>query len=409
MKEPMRAGAGRGLRRATSRSRAPWAVAAIVGAAAMMAPTTAVAAATSAPAARGSLAATYPQISIYGTARVPGQVAAWAVGSDTTSSSITKGIIYKASAQSWKSVPLPSIAGSATYLSSVTASSSTDAWAAGWAHYSGADHGLLLHWNGTAWRQATIATPAAMGKISALGNITSTGKDTFVAFVTASTSPNHYHQRLVAFNGKKWSDISPTGLPPSPLIDSLAASSPKNIWAVSAYFKSGSNNPVDVTYVYNGRWRTVTMPKSLSLVTDVSALASNDVWVAGENGGPLSPKTYPVAAHYNGSSWTVQRQPSSAQGTVLGIGGLSGTDAFGIGAYMTGGVIFQRYNGSSARTVSTAWPSHLGNGLVVSSLVVHSPSRMWAIATAWSGTPYSSTQYTYGLYYNGTKWVSTKL
>ena len=87
---------------------------------------------------------------------------AWAVGS-TGSSSNAKTLILHWNGSAWKQVASPSPSGTAS-LSGVAASSPTNAWAIGSA---GNGTTLILHWNGTAWKQVPAPSLPSHSVISA--------------------------------------------------------------------------------------------------------------------------------------------------------------------------------------------------------------------------------------------------
>ena len=65
-----------------------------------------------------------------------------------TRGATAKTVILRWNGMAWTQVPSPSPGATFNYLSSVAATSTTNAWAVG-----GSDNGtLILHWNGTTWR-----------------------------------------------------------------------------------------------------------------------------------------------------------------------------------------------------------------------------------------------------------------
>jgi hypothetical protein len=84
---------------------------------------------------------------------------AWAVGDyNPTSSSIAHGLLLQWNGTAWKQVPVPqpgSPTGNGVILRSVSASSASNAWAVG--YYQAADGSfrtLMMHWDGTHWTRS---------------------------------------------------------------------------------------------------------------------------------------------------------------------------------------------------------------------------------------------------------------
>jgi hypothetical protein len=78
---------------------------------------------------------------------------AWAVGQTSSK----KTLVLRWNGTSWARVPSPSpgSGSSGSVLAGLTTVSAADAWAAGLSFLgTGAEHTLLLHWNGTSWTQS---------------------------------------------------------------------------------------------------------------------------------------------------------------------------------------------------------------------------------------------------------------
>jgi hypothetical protein len=81
----------------------------------------------------------------------------WAVGGYTNhTTGVEETLILHWNGSAWTKVASPSVSSSNNHLEAVSADSSGDAWAAGYAESTttiGAYTRLLLHWNGTSWRR----------------------------------------------------------------------------------------------------------------------------------------------------------------------------------------------------------------------------------------------------------------
>ena len=72
----------------------------------------------------------------------------------------------------WKRVPSPNPSSAANLLSGVAAVSATGAWAVG--NYGDLERTFTLHWNGTAWKRVPSPNPAGSGRANSLFGVAAT-------------------------------------------------------------------------------------------------------------------------------------------------------------------------------------------------------------------------------------------
>ena len=92
---------------------------------------------------------------------------AWAVG-DYSNGTARRTLIERWNGTKWTKMPSPSPGSAVNGLSSVTATSASDAWAVGdyIANVGGFPHETLIeHWNGTAWTQMPSPNPSSTGNL----------------------------------------------------------------------------------------------------------------------------------------------------------------------------------------------------------------------------------------------------
>jgi hypothetical protein len=213
---------------------------------------------------------------LFETVVATGQTSGWVFQAD--------GAAYaRTGASSWRKVAFPGKNGA---VNVAAASSPSNVWAA---FLAGAGKGTqLYHWNGRNWTLAkSFPHGASLTGISVLGP-----NDVWVFGGGGSTgSTGAYH-----FNGRKWTQLSATPQGGSALSDS-------DVWAFSG---------TQVAH-YNGRnWATTNVARLLppvprgavasSYLTDIIALAPDDVYATGENANPLAGPA--VLLHYNGRTWS---------------------------------------------------------------------------------------------------------
>ena len=175
--------------------------------------------------------------------------------------------------------PSPGAYGS---LSGVTAISAGNAWAVGTA----ADKALILHWNGTAWRQA--GSPS----------------------VTGAGIPGNNSLLILHWNGAAWKRVS-SNLPPRlGNLRGVAATSARNAWAVgcSGCLAEGAGAPL--IEQWNGaKWTKVSAPsqEALAGLNGVTATSPTNAWAVGTPAG--SPGHTTGIARWNGHTWKPGAEP----------------------------------------------------------------------------------------------------
>ncbi|WP_055586224.1 hypothetical protein [Peterkaempfera griseoplana] len=128
---------------------------------------------------------------------------AWAVGWATAAdeSGDFAGLLEHWDGSAWKALPLP---GSGTaVLNTVTAVSAHDVWAAG---FDTGDQPVLLHYDGAAWKQ--LPRPPVAGLYGEVNALTADGPDDVWAVGRVLTSEtDHGHALVLHWNGSSWRQV----------------------------------------------------------------------------------------------------------------------------------------------------------------------------------------------------------
>jgi len=220
------------------------------------------------------------------------------------------------------------------YFQSVTAISSTDVWAVGYATGAGGvDATLAERWDGTTW--SVVGTPntsaAQSNRLSAVTAITST--DVWAVGYYAGASAQ---QTLVEhFNGTSWSIVASanTAANAQNQLFAVSAIGPSDIWAV------GSASFQTLTEHWNGSaWSVVASANNggfSNQLIGVSAVATNDVWAVGYSGfGFFGNQT--LAEHWDGVAWTIASSAnvgSSVANQLLAVDMTSSGSGWAVGTY----------------------------------------------------------------------------
>lgn len=221
---------------------------------------------------------------------------AWAAG---------LGVILRWNGVSWQRARLPEV-GRRAFFDHVVAVSAADAWAAGSYDVRGdpPTRAVLLHWDGTSWRQAPI--PGRIGDLSVLG-ASSAGN----AWAMGENGPLGPWVAL-HWDGSRWRRA-----PAPQAVSGFAAAvvSERNAWMV------GQSRNLDVLIEHwNGiRWRRAKtagpLPGGLDAAEVVSA---RDIWAVGD-----------VIMRYRGTGWN--QVPSTSPGLLTGVTATSASNAWAVG------------------------------------------------------------------------------
>ena len=222
----------------------------------------------------------------------------WAVGFYQGSSNVSQTLILHWNGSSWKVVPSPDPSGPAMdqELTGVAGSSAQDAWAVGF-YYTGVDKSMVLHWNGTAWKQVASPNPGSQGNF--LYGVRSTSASDAWA-VGSAFNGTADKTLIVRWNGTAWKQVA-------------------------------SPNPGGATHNND--------------LVSVAATTATDAWAVGEYDSGTGTRT--LALHWDGSAWT--------QATTPNLGGSSIDDAFtAVAASVAGNVwaVGRYYNGSVDQTMA---------------------------------------------------------
>jgi hypothetical protein len=317
----------------------------------LMAVATAISAAAAGPATAQPLApqppVSLPGGQLFGVAATSASNA-WAVGQDVGNG---KTVILRWNGTAWKRVPSPTPAGGGS-LYAVAATSASNAWAVGCAGNCFQGFGgiktLILHWNGTAWKRVPSPSPGTGSSLSAVTavsahNAWAVGCTAF-CFLSAA-SP---HTVILHWNGTAWKQVaSPAGATVGAL-NGIAASSAASVWAVGCAGHCFGPMATTKTMIvrWNGStWKHIASPSPAgdSVLTAVTATSATSAWAAGytRNSG----KT--LIMRWNGTSWKQVPSPTPGQfSQLLGVAATSTRNAWAVGGDLNGAIV-QHWNGTA--------------------------------------------------------------
>jgi hypothetical protein len=165
---------------------------------------------------------------------------AWAVGS-YVSGGMERSLIVHWNGTKWTQVTSPS-PGQGGGLDGVAATSASNAWAVGSSFdASGNSQTLILHWNGQAWTQVTSPDPGGPSGFHSLNGVTATSASNAWAAGSYTTGPGTPENvLLLQWNGSAWNAVPGPTLGTTNRVFGVAASSSSNVWAVGEFSNGGA-------------------------------------------------------------------------------------------------------------------------------------------------------------------------
>jgi hypothetical protein len=274
----------------------------------------------------------------------------------------------------------PSQGGYTTFpgrLYGVHAISASNVWAVGLTP----DSSLIVHWNGSAWSQS-LAGPGYLESVTA-----SSARDVWAVGGTNWFSPT---QTLAEhWNGSSWEQIATPSPAGGGYFLGVAADSASDAWAVGLA-GPGPGIPSPTTPLaehWNGhRWaiQKVPVPAAGGELDGVTALSPSNVWAVGWT-GPASEGTgqQTLIMHWNGKTWTRVPSPNAAGGSasiVNSVTAVSAGNAWAVGYYIAADGTYHTlslyWNGAHWTLVPSQFPGGDGSFLGVTASWTH---NIWAV------------------------------
>jgi hypothetical protein len=234
------------------------------------------------------------------------------------SSVATVPTIWRWSGKKFVAQKLPTLSNLSNVVSSISASSATNAWAVGGLYPGPTAAQVAFHWNGKKWSAVTVPS----GYSQNLYDVSTSGPNNAWAlrsdYLASQTA-------FVHWNGKQWTEnsIAPAGV----TLSSVATSSAKLTYA-TGYSTTTSGGYRSVLLKFNGKtWSKVALAKSIShLLLGQISMHGKSAWVIGVSGAR------PMILHTTGDAWQAERSPGKGyQLTSVSAG--SATHAYAVGDY----------------------------------------------------------------------------
>jgi hypothetical protein len=196
------------------------------------------------------------------------------------------------------------------------------------------------------------------------------------------------------------------------VLNAVAVRGAADAWAVGHFTAPDQDDDGlnMLTERWNGtRWSQVGAPAVLhqdeSLLA-VSASSASDAWAVGFTKTVGAAGRNPLAAHWNGSTWTIVPTPpltGGAKSTLNGVVALGRTDAWAVGKGRNGAALAEHWNGNAWSVVPVPTPAGSASSQL-SGISALSPSDIWAVGSVTTVAGTTVQGRTLVEHWNGTAW-----
>jgi hypothetical protein len=184
----------------------------------------------------------------------------------------------------------------------VTATSASNAWAVG----SADSKTLIIHWNGSTWKQVPSPSPEASTGLADFLNgvaITASGSAWAVGDISCGCGPGL--SLVERWNGKVWTQVPSPTPGGGTVMFGVVAMSARSVWAVGA---TGSGDGPTKTLVlrWNGTgWQRVSSPspRASAELSDVAATSADNAWAVGSTSNSHHGSFQTLILRWNGTAW----------------------------------------------------------------------------------------------------------
>lgn len=217
---------------------------------------------------------------------------AWAVGDSHTGA-----FVVHWDGSTWRRVASPNPGGSRdASLRGVVVSSPRDAWAVGYYHNraASADQTLVLHWDGATWRHVASPNPRSSRGAELYGVAATSPRNAWAVGEYYNGLKGAYLTLVLHWDGTGWKRVaSPNPRSGENYLNGVAATSPGNAWAVGEYYIRGGTADRTLVLHWDGAaWQRAASPNPGSadnILRAVAATSPRNAWAVGQYNFALTP------------------------------------------------------------------------------------------------------------------------
>jgi hypothetical protein len=199
-------------------------------------------------------------------------------------------------------------------------------------------------------------------------------------------------------------------------LNAVTARTATDAWAVGTYSGAGRHDgQVMLAERWNGSaWSQVATPNVTFFderLLAVSASSANDAWAVGSTSQTSFATTNPIAAHWDGSSWTIVSTPAttgSAKSMLFGVADLGPVNAWAVGRSRSGSALIEHWDGASWTIVPGPNPAPAAgqsfSGSTLCGIAARSATDIWAVGSYSTLSGTTANSFTLTEHWNGTTW-----
>jgi hypothetical protein len=325
----------------------------------------------------------------------------WAVGSVAGVGAV-RPLVRHLGQSGWRGVIAPNPGSHGSALQAVDALAPEDAWAAGFSCL-GADCGpnggfgsraLLEHWNGSRWRAVRSPSPGtALNELRAVDVVAA--DDVWAAGVWSDRGRYLRHGLVLHWNGSAWRQVPIPFINGDVHLDGISAAGSDDAWAVGEVCPgpcSGLAHSSAVTMHWDGTRFTRVAPARVgadrSGLDGILSLSADEAWAVGGRAANRVAPTHPLAERWDGSKWRLEDTPPVGTSSQwFGIARVPGAGLVSAGGFSTRSAerpLVERRASSGTWNRATV-PGPNTRLAFLSSLAPISRTNIWAVGPSTGG------------------------
>lgn len=215
--------------------------------------------------------------------------------------------------------------------------------------------------------------------------------------------------------------VVPSVNPSATTLNAVSARTATDAWAVGQFPGAGEDAGSQIfAERWNGtQWQqapTTNIVRQDERLLGVSASGANDAWAVGNTNSISAASHDTLAAHWNGTAWTIVPTPAAASGgrlaSLYDVADLSPANAWAVGQGKDARPLAEHWDGTAWSVVPVPVPAvPSGTGFanaVLSKISAVSATDIWAVGTTTAIQGTSVVRFTLAMHYNGTAWSIVK-
>jgi hypothetical protein len=215
--------------------------------------------------------------------------------------------------------------------------------------------------------------------------------------------------------------VVPSVNPSATTLNAVSARTAADAWAVGQFQGTGDDAGLQILAErWNGtQWQQVPTPNIVrqdERLLGVSASGPNDAWAVGNTNMISFASHNTLAAHWDGTAWTIVPTPAAASGgrlaSLYDVADFSPTNAWAIGQGKDARPLAEHWDGTAWSVIPVPTPT-VPSGIsfanaVLSKISAVSATDIWAVGTTTAIQGVNVVRFTLAMHYNGTAWSIVK-